>query len=91
MIRVAIWPLYSSVASLEGNVIGLVEVVISVCFFGVEALRIDVILLGLRGADSRLLGVCLAYVMYMASDRKYSADGWGLRTVLKASRKRSKV
>ena len=91
MIRVAIWLRLSSIESLEGSAIGLGEAVINVCLLGVDAHGTDVALLGLRGTMSRFLGVCLAYVMYMASDRKYSADGWGPRTVLKASRKRSKV
>ena len=76
MTRSAISPRSSSLLRFASEIEGFREdVVISVCFFCTGSPGTAVLLLGLKGDDSRFRGVCLAYVMNMANDRKHSADG----------------
>lgn len=51
------------------------EIVLRVCFLDLFSIFTEMLLVGRSGDKSRFLGVCRAYVMYIARDRKDSADG----------------
>lgn len=70
---------------------GLGEAVTSVCLRGVPASLYLMLFVGLRGEAFRVTGLCIAYVMNSAKDRKDSLAGCAVRTVLNASRNRSNV
>jgi len=67
------------------------EAVIRVCLRGLTTSFRFVLAVGLKGDISRLFDLCVAYVMNSARDRKDSPEGCTVRTVLKASRKYSKL
>ena len=85
--RMASWLRVRSCDRLKQGVVRPGELVTRVCVLGVDPALTDTLRLGLKGDESRFLGDCLAYVMYIARDLKDSAEGCGVRTVLKASRK----
>ena len=70
---------------------GLGKVVVRVCLRGVPKSFSFIPLVGLRGELPRCFGLCVAYVMNSARDRKESAEGCTVRIVLNASTKYSNV
>jgi len=81
----------NSAESPELGCNGLGEAVIRVCLRGVPTSFCFVLLVGLRGDVSRRFDLCVENVMNKARDRKDSPEGCIVRTVLKASRKYSKL
>lgn len=67
------------------------EAFIIVCLRELTASFRFVLAVGLKGDVSRLFDLCVAYVMNSAKDRKDSPEGCTVSTVLKASRKYSKL